>query len=131
MCTPLYSRYGQKGWQWKITALEMQQEERMAQAVFLAIASSLCKMKENADSLIQLYSYRVQAAGRHGSSCFTRTEWISILKLGAHWMLPCSLSTFPGHMDYSIPEAEVVLAVAGSVSLNMMTIKMNEQIISR
>lgn len=33
MCTPLYSRYGQKGWQWKITALEMQQEERMAQAV--------------------------------------------------------------------------------------------------
>lgn len=46
-------------------------------------------------------------------------------------MLPCSLSTFPGHMDYSIPEAEVVLAVAGSVSLNMMTIKMNEEIISR
>lgn len=33
MCKSLYSRYGQKGWQWNITAQEMEQKERMAQAV--------------------------------------------------------------------------------------------------
>lgn len=33
MCKTLYSRYGQKEWQWNIIALEMQQKERMAQAV--------------------------------------------------------------------------------------------------
>lgn len=98
-------------------------------------------MKRNADSLIELYSYRVQAAARHGSSSFTRTKWISILKSGAHWMLACSLSscqpsgtkhcTFLGYMDCSIPEAELVLAVPGTVSQNMMAIEMTEQMISR
>lgn len=33
MCKSLYSRYGQKGCQWNIIALEMQKKERMAQAV--------------------------------------------------------------------------------------------------
>ncbi|RMC09990.1 hypothetical protein DUI87_12780 [Hirundo rustica rustica] len=35
-----------------------------------------------------------------------------------------------GHTDYSIPEAELVLAVLGSVSQNMTTIKTTEEIIS-
>lgn len=47
MGKPLYSRYCQKGWQWKIVALEMQHKEGMAQAEFQpATPPSLARRRE-------------------------------------------------------------------------------------
>lgn len=134
MYKSLYSRYGQKGWQWNIIALEMQQKERMAQAV---LTDNSFKPLQDEGKCWFIDTYCVQAAGRHGSSCFTRTEWISVLKshwwfhsawLPAHWHQPVH---FPSHMNYSIPEVEPVLGEPGSVPQNMMTKKTTEQIISR
>lgn len=84
MCKSLYSRYHQKGWQWQITALEMQHKEEIPQAKLPpAIPPSLFARRR--ETPIHWYSCAptcVQAAGRHGSSCFSTTEWASVLKSG-------------------------------------------------
>lgn len=100
MGKPFCSRYHQKGWQWKIAALEMQHREEMAQAEFPLTMS--CGLQVTAAAL--------QDGGKSwftgttaflpvcklqedcGSSCFSSWEWVCILKLGHIPEFACGVS---------------------------------------
>lgn len=119
MCKPLYSSYHQKGWQWKIIALEMQQKPRDGTSrVSTGNTSKSLQDKGKRwfpDTVVFLPVCKQQE--NMAAAAFPKQSRFLTLKLG-RILYTClrlnsqpdsaNRSTFPSHTDYFIPEAELV-----------------------